>query len=429
MTHFRFGSVSDYASRLLRLARLTIGRLEEDRCFEVAASLTFTTLLALVPLITIALAIFSAFPAFASLTAQIKTFILANLVPDASSKVITVYMRQFSDNAARLTALGVLGLAIAAVLLMLTIEGTFNKVWRARRSRPLGYRVVLYWSVLTIGPLLVGGSLSLTSWLVALSDDVGRVAPGIQGLVLKLVPFVMTWLGLAFVYTTVPNRPVAWRDALAGGAIASLGFELGKSWFAGYISHFTTYQLVYGTFASVPVFLVWVYVSWLIVLVGAVVAAVLPDWHAGARPGRPREGHRLYQALAILRELALSHRGGQAISLAALQHTAGVAYGDAEALLADLAQAGWAKETVDGGWLLARDPRQIELGDLYRRYVFAPGEIGVPAALAGVQHLLARVEAGAERELAVHLDELFAAPVEHGVPAATADAGPLTERS
>lgn len=400
-------SVPVSIARLRVLAGLVRERLREERLLDTAASLTFSTLLALVPLVTIALTVFSAFPVFASLTTQIKDFLLANLVPEAASKVITVYGRQFVENAARLTLFGIVGLAITAVLVMHTILDAFNRIWRVRRRRSLAVRIALYWAVLTVGPILVGGSLSVTSWLLALSGDLGEIAPGIQGLLLKGLPFGLAMLALTFVYAMVPNCRVALRDALVGGVLAALVFDVVKVGFTRYLALFPTYTLVYGTFASLPVFLLWIYLSWLIVLLGAVIVAVLPDWRAGACAGQQLAGHRFYRVLALLRDLAVAHRTGAVLSTARLQQTAGLTAADTESLLVELARCGWVCEAARGGWVLGRDTGEIMLADVFQRFVFAPLEMPVPPDLAEVRDILARMESGSTGELAVPLAHLF----------------------
>ncbi len=407
MKQFLPRPVSTALSRARVLADLIGERMAAENLLDTAASLTFTTLLALVPLVTIALTVFSAFPAFASFTAHIKEFLLSNLVPEAATRLITVYGRQFVDNAARLTAFGIIGLGITAVLVMHTILGSFNHIWRVRRPRPLPIRIALYWAVLTVGPILIGGSLSLTSWLFTLSEDLTGVAPGINGMLLKAGPFLLTTLALAFIYNVVPNRSVAMGDALIGGVLAAIVFEAVKVGFSQYLALFPTYTLVYGTFAGVPAFLLWIYLSWLIVLVGAVVVAVLPDWRAGAQAGQRHTGHRFYRVLAVLRELAIAHRSGEVLPTLRLQKVAGLGIADTEALLVELSGHGWVVEAVGGGWALGRDSSEITLADVFERFVFAPLDGPVPPALASVQHPLAHLEAGMSRELAISLEELF----------------------
>ncbi len=400
-------SVPVATARLRALVGLVRERMDEERLLDTAASLTFSTLLALVPLVTIALTVFSAFPVFASLTDQIKDFLLANLVPEAAAKVITVYGRQFVENATRLTIVGIGGLAITAVLVMHTILDAFNRIWRVRRPRPFAVRFALYWAVLTVGPILVGGSLSVTSWLLALSGDLGEVAPGVQGLLLQKLPLFLTMVAMTFIYTLVPNRQVALRDALVGGVLAAVMFEVVKLGFTRYLTLFPTYTLIYGTFASLPVFLLWIYLSWLIVLIGAVVAATLPDWRAGALAGQRRAGHQFYRVLTLLRELAMAHRMGTVLSTLRLQQQAALSGSDTETLLIELAGSGWVCEVVRGGWVLGRDIGEIMLADVFQRFVFAPLDLPVPAELSEVRDMLARIESSSSGDLAVPLSTVF----------------------
>src|SRR3989338_6939838 len=162
---------------LLNFMRFIVMRFHQDRCIQIAASLTFTTLLSLVPLLTIALTVFSAFPVFEDFSSQIKTYLINNLMPDMAGKIITQYMRQFTESAMRLTAVGVALLAVTAMLMMLTIDHAFNAIWRVSRPRPLLKRLVIYWAVLTLAPLLIGASLSLTSWLGGVSMGFSKNIP------------------------------------------------------------------------------------------------------------------------------------------------------------------------------------------------------------------------------------------------------------
>ena len=274
---------------LTSLLRVLGRRFIEDRCMQVASSLTFTTLLALVPIVTVALTVVSAFPVFGSLIEQLHDFVVQNLLPE-SVDVITTYAQQFSKNAAHLTAVGVVFLGVTALLLMFTIEGEFNDIWRVSRPRPLLRRVLVYSAVLTIGPLFIGASLSVTSYLITLSLGLVDEVPGMQSALLRFVPLVLTSAAFALLYFTMPKCQVLKRDALTGGIAAGAGFEVMKHGFGFYVTHFPTYKVVYGAFAAVPIFLLWIYLSWLIILGGAVLVAALPGWRGGT--GQPRPTRR-----------------------------------------------------------------------------------------------------------------------------------------
>jgi len=253
----------------------------EDRCLQVASSLTFTTLLALVPVVTVLLTVASAFPVFRSLLGQLHDFVVQNMLPQ-SADAITAYTQQFSQNAANLTAAGVVILGVTALLLLFTIEGEFNVIWRVSRPRPLLRRVLVYSTVLTIGPLCIGASLSVTSYLITLSLGLVDEMPGMRSALLRFVPLVLTSAAFALLYFTLPRCPVLKRDALTGGIAAGACFEIMKHGFGFYVAHFPTYTVVYGAFAAVPIFLLWIYLSWLIIIGGAVLVAVLPEWRERA---------------------------------------------------------------------------------------------------------------------------------------------------
>lgn len=250
-------------------------RFRQDRLGQVASSLTFTTLLALVPLITIMLTVVSAFPMFEEWSIAFKRFLLTTLVPDSAGKVISVYMLQFSSNANKLTAIGLVILAGTAISLMMTIEAAFNGIWHVQRHRPLAVRLTTYWAVMTAGPVVVGAGLSITAALTGRAVGATRGLPMVAVAISELVPLVLSVLSFAALYLTVPNRQVERTHALIGGVVAGVGFEAMRLGLATYVKLFPTFKLVYGAFASLPLFLVSLHLTWLVVLLGAVVAAEL----------------------------------------------------------------------------------------------------------------------------------------------------------
>lgn len=361
-------------SRILSFLRFVVRRFNEDNCTQVSASLTYTTLLALVPLVTIALTMVSAFPVFSDLSVQLKIFILTNLMPEFAGKIITVYMFKFSNNAAQLTAIGIVFLVVTALMMMLTIERAFNSIWRVSRPRPFMHRFVIYWATLTLGPLLIGGSLSLSSYLVGLSLGIAKQVPMLDLALLRITPVVLTTLAFALLYLTVPTRYVPRWHALAGGLVASLGFELMKKVFALYITHFASYEVVYGAFSSFPVFLLWIYFSWLVVLVGAVIAASLSYWRGDAWLVKLTPGRRFHDALRVLRELYQIHQIGGTLTTRQLRQRIHLGLDELEEILEYLARADWVRKVNGGGWLLAKNPHEIQVSDIYRAFVFEPGK-------------------------------------------------------
>lgn len=393
--------------RLVEFVQRIAQRFHDDRCMRIASSLTFTTLLSLVPIITVAVTLISAFPVFSAFTATLKAFVLQNILPQ-SANAIAHYAERFTANAARLTAVGLGFLVVAAILLLMTIDRAFNEIWRVRHPRPLLQRVVVYWTLLTIGPVLVGASLTLTSWLVARSVQLVDAIPGAEAAVLTLVPIVLTSLALALLYMAMPNRRIALGDALTGGVIAGLAFEAMKRGFAFYIARFPTYKLVYGAFATIPIFLMWIYLSWLIVLLGAVVVAVLPEWRERAGCAEPAPGSGFLDALRILRMLQEGHRQGRVVRLADLFGVVKVRIDRIEAILEAMMQARWISRAVPRGWVLSRDLRTIRVAEVFQLFALSPGA-GAQAGSAGsdLEASVRELAAGITGQLQMSVEELF----------------------
>ena len=278
-------------------------RFREDRLGLIAGSLTFTTLISLVPLVTVMLALFSAFPMFASFQGSLETFFLKSLIPDSIARPVLAALTQFAGKANRLGSVGLVFLLVTALALMLTIDRSLNGIWRVRQPRSIAQRVLVYWAIATLGPLLLGVSLTITSYAISASRGVVDVLPGGLRLLLGTLEFILMATGLAGLFHYVPNTHVRWRHAWAGGVFAAAGFEVAKAGLGWYLRQVPTYAMVYGAFATVPIFLVWIYVSWVVVLLGAVVAAYAPSLQMRVvrRPDTP--GQRFELAVALLRAL------------------------------------------------------------------------------------------------------------------------------
>lgn len=278
-------------------------RFREDRLGLTASSLTFTTTIALVPFFTVALAVFTAFPMFGKLQDVLQQWLIQSLVPDSIARQVLGYLTQFASRANRLGAAGLAILLVTALALILTIDRTLNNIWRVRRPRPLAQRVLVYWAVLTLGPLLLGASLATTSYVVSASKGVVGAPPGGLRVLLDVLEFVVLAGGMAALYRYVPNTLVRWRHAWAGGVFVAAGIEVSKKVLVIYVTKIPTYSMVYGTFATVPVLLVWIYVSWVIVLLGAVIAAYLPSLLAGVVRRGGGHGWHFQLALELLQRL------------------------------------------------------------------------------------------------------------------------------
>lgn len=273
---------------LLRIAR----RFGEEGFDQISASLAFTTLLSLVPLAGLVLAIVSAFPAFKTFVDQADGLLVAHLLPAGSAGLISTKILQFSRRASEVSAFGAAVLAVTAFLLMNTVERAFNHVWRVGAPRPMWQRLWLYAVVVAIWPVIIGGLLAATSYAVSTSLGWVSGVGWVRAPMFKTLSLAVLVLFFAFLYHAVPNAAVRWRDAFIAGACAAFGFVLLQKSFELYLSYFPSYKAIYGAFATVPIFLLWVYLSWAVVLLGALVAATLPEFAPNAPRGQRKRPRR-----------------------------------------------------------------------------------------------------------------------------------------
>jgi len=260
-----------------RAMRHLTHRFADDRLGQTAGALTFTTLIAVVPLLTVALAVVTAFPIFDQFQTVLQRWLLESLIPESISRQVLGYLTQFTTKASRLGSFGFAALLMSALALMLTIDRSLNMIWRVRQQRPWGQRLMLYWAALTLGPLLVAASLVIMAWVITWSGGSLRYqGPGVK-MALGGLEFFLLWGGISALYRFVPNIPVAWRPLLLGSFFTALVLEAARSGLAFYLASMPTFSLIYGTFATVPILLVWVYTTWVVVLLGAVVVASWPD--------------------------------------------------------------------------------------------------------------------------------------------------------
>jgi len=274
---------------------------------------------------------------------------------------------------------------------------------------------------LTIGPVLIGASLSLTSWLVSLSLGFVSDIPGAGVALLKTVPIVLTSLALALLYRTMPNRRIALQDALIGGLLGGLAFEAMKRGFAFYITQFPTYKLVYGAFASVPIFLLWIYLSWLVVLFGAVVVAALPEWRERVGQGRTTPGIDFFDALQVLKILWQAQRQGEAVGLQRLHGAVRASTERIEAILDAMVGAAWVSRAMPTGWVINRDPQTIKVEEVYRLFVFrADARMPTLDSDAELEARVHEISARVVENMQMSIDELFRSAARTGTPVAPA---------
>lgn len=250
------------------LFSIFIKRCREDNITISAGHLAYVTLLSLVPFIMVTFTIMSAFPAFASVRSKLEHFIFSNFVPTASD-VVHKYMTDFVGNASQMSAIGILSLLVVALMLISNVDKTLNRIWRTQSDRPIVYTFAIYWMVITLGPMLIGSSVVVSSYLTGLAAFTEEYTPGLGTFLLSLVPSGAAMLAFTILYMVVPNRRVFARHALVGAIVATVAFEITKSGFALYVTNFPSYELIYGALAVVPILFLWVYLSWIIVLFGA----------------------------------------------------------------------------------------------------------------------------------------------------------------
>ena len=358
--------------RAIAFARFVWRRFLDDKCFEAAGAMSYTTLFSLVPLATAAFGIIAAFPVFEQWSNAVTTFIFTNFVP-ASGAVIQEYLTDFAINAKKLTSVGIAGLLISALMLMSSIENQFNMIWRVPGRRRRVTRFIVYWTVLTLGPILLAASLGASSYVLSLA--IREDEPGPLSQVLSLVPIVVTWLVLTLAYLVIPNANVRFRNAAIGAFLGTVLFELSKHLFAAYLAE-ASYEQIYGALAAIPVFLIWLYLSWVVILLGASLAASLSAFRFLPETLKVPYGLEFPHLLRVYRRI-----------IAAAQSAAPMDRGQLE-----MAEPGLTEEQVDrfftlmrehqliqrtdyGAFVPLRDPASVRLAEL-----FESGRFSLPSA-------------------------------------------------
>ncbi|HMN21568.1 MAG TPA: YihY family inner membrane protein [Ottowia sp.] len=380
-------AVADLAEFPLGATALTLWqRFQQDRLSLTASSLTYTTVLALVPFFAVVLSVFTAFPAFGQLQAALQQWLVESLIPGSIAGHVMGYLTQFASKASQLGLIGMAGLTVTAVSLMLTIDKTLNQIWRTSRQRPLGQRVLVYWAALTLGPLVMGASLAITSYVVTVSRGWLPDLPGGVDFALAALQFLLLTGGVTLLYRYVPNTPVRWAHALAGAVFVTICLGLARGALGLYLARIPTYSAIYGAFATLPILLLWIYLSWLIVLLGAVIAAYLPSLLAGAmrRPDGPGWEFRL--AIELLAALARARSApARGLTRPELAHALQVDVLQLAPLLDALDALDWVgelgtrRENEEPRLVLLAEPAAVPLAPLVDRLLLAPAAEAVPA--------------------------------------------------
>lgn len=256
-----------------------IKRVKQENLPVVAGYLSYVCLMSLVPLLVVMLSVMTAFPLFSELQHSIEQFVYQNFMP-AASGVVQKYLTGFISNASKMSAVAVSFLFVVAFFLISAIDKTFNRIWRVNEKRRTITSLAMYWMVLTLGPVLVGASIALTSYFVSLVSLGGYDILGVLDLFLRALPLFSSVVAFVILYMAVPNKAVPFKLAVVGAVVAAILFELAKKSFALYLTAFPSYQVIYGALAAIPILFLWVYVSWLIVLTGALITVSLQEYLA-----------------------------------------------------------------------------------------------------------------------------------------------------
>lgn len=352
-------------ARAMTFARFLWRRFLDDRLFEAAGALSFTTTFALVPLSMVVFGVLSAFPVFEEWRDLLSDFIFANFVP-SSAQGVRDWLLSFSENTGKLTAVGVIALVVSVLVTLVGIESAFNRIWRVHTARPRLSRFLVYWTVLTLGALVAAASLSVVGRVFAL--DVFSTAPGqwLQSTLLGAAPVVIELLGFAMIYRVVPHRTVQWRHAFAGAVVAVLLLEIGRRLIGFYLGSFNAYQNIYGAVAFVPIFLLWLYCGWTSILLGASFASSVSAFRYQPAHLRLPQGYEIYAVLRLLARFGEARAEGRGLHSDAILACEPVLTDDlVQVTLAQLESINVVRRAEDGEWLLARDLDGLALAELY----------------------------------------------------------------
>jgi len=399
--------------QVVAFARFVLRRFLDDRCLEAAGALALTSLFALVPLVTVAFGIISAFPVFAEWRADISAFVFRNFVP-AAGEAVESYLTQFVDNASKATAVGIIVVLISVVSLTISVESTFNQIWRVAKARRAASRFVVHWAVITLGPVAVVALLASSAYLFALP----LFAQAETDLLLKehllrLLPFTILWLVLVAAYKLIPNRSVPLRDAAIGAGLAAAVFEIVKRLFTDYATNGANYQQVYGALAMVPIFVLWIYLSWILVLAGASLTASLAAFDYRPVDLRLAPGNEFRGLLRVLTHFVAAQRDGNALHSGDLRAREPFLSDDlVQRYLRDLCEGELIRRGEDGAWSLTCDPSVTTLYDVYARCAYRlPDGARLPGdADAGASILLNQAQLAVRERLHAPLAEIFPPP-------------------
>ncbi|WP_454829551.1 YihY family inner membrane protein [Pseudoxanthomonas wuyuanensis] len=346
-------------------ARFLAMRFLDDRLFQAAAALAYTTLFALVPLAMVVFGVLSAFPVFERWSDQLSHYVFSNFVPSAARSA-EIYLRRFTESAGQLTAVGVIVLVISLLITLNSVETTFNRIWRVSSTRPRFTRFLVYWTVLTLGALVAAASLAMSAQFFALPVFATAEGQVLQRLALTLTPVLIEFAGITMIYRVVPHRTIKIRYAVAGALLATVLLEIMKWALGFYLSSFNTYQKIYGAVASAPILLMWIYLCWVSVLLGASLASSMAAFRYQPAAMRLPLGYELYGLLRMLGRFNQARAEGRGLhSDQILLLEPMLTDSLIQQMLGQLADINLLRRVEDGEWLLSRDLDDMSLAELY----------------------------------------------------------------
>ena len=352
-------------ARARTFGRFLAKRFLDDHLFQAAGSLAYTTLFALVPLAMVVFGVLSAFPVFEQWSAQLRDYIFANFLPGAANSLKT-NLDGFLANTGKLTAVGVIALVASLLITLNSIEATFNRIWRVSSARPKLSRFLVYWTVLTLGALMAAASLALSASFYELPMFATTGGQWLQGLSVSLAPVVIECAAIVVIYRVVPHRTIKWRYALAGALLATALLELAKWGLGVYLGSFNTYQKIYGAVAAAPILLLWIYLCWIAVLLGASLASSMAAFRYQPASMRLPLGYEVFALLRMLGRFDAARDEGRGLhSEELLQLEPMMTDSLIQQILGQLAEINLLRRAETGEWLLARDLDDMTLAELY----------------------------------------------------------------
>lgn len=403
--------------RTMNFGHFVWRRFVDDKCFETAGALSYTTLVSLVPLTVAVFAMFSVFPVFASARDTLLDFVFRNFVP-AAGRHVQAALTTFANNAKGLTGISILVMLFSAVSILVSIEDRLNRIWRVKRARGWGSRLLLYWAALSLGPILIVGGIAATSYVMAmpmLQGAAGQIS-SIGHPMLSVLPFVVTFITLWLMYSYIPNCKVSRQDAAIGALLGAVLFEIVRWGFTLFVHRAQTYQMIYGAaLAAIPIFLLWIYLSWVIVIFSASIAASAAAFDYHAPKQMLPEGAEFLGLMVVLRHFIDAQRTGDSLDQAQVREREPYLRSSLVAeCFDDLNRAELIQRADNGRWLLIRSLDSTDLLRVYRNTRFrlllhpvqeaSALDIELPPQLLA---LLAEAAATLEAQLRCKLDQVY----------------------